>query len=226
MLYKYLSEDRCDVLENLKIRFSQPAVLNDPFEAYPVFHTNELTISETSEEFMAEVNQKVGVLSLSRNYKNLLMWSHYASNHRGYVLGFDESHDFFQLINEENEIMSPNKITYSSMRNGMKQELKDIQKKFLLEKSIDWAYEEEIRIFKHFEYADEIKDNREYPIYLFNVPRESIKCIYIGANAQSSLKQNIFSAIRRHRLNTDVFQNKLSQIHYEIDSVLINRENQ
>lgn len=34
-LYKYLHPDRVDVLQNLKIRFSSPAVLNDPFEMKP-----------------------------------------------------------------------------------------------------------------------------------------------------------------------------------------------
>src|SRR5437870_3881441 len=35
ILYKYLSPDRIDVLENQQIRFSQPRALNDPFEFSP-----------------------------------------------------------------------------------------------------------------------------------------------------------------------------------------------
>jgi hypothetical protein len=38
MLYKYLSKDRVDVLQNLKIRFSQPQALNDPFESLPLIN--------------------------------------------------------------------------------------------------------------------------------------------------------------------------------------------
>ncbi|MGB4117445.1 MAG: hypothetical protein WBK51_12965 [Polaromonas sp.] len=34
-LYKYLHPDRTDVLRNQSIRFSSPAVLNDPFELKP-----------------------------------------------------------------------------------------------------------------------------------------------------------------------------------------------
>ncbi|EQM49643.1 hypothetical protein D051_4091 [Vibrio parahaemolyticus VPCR-2010] len=30
-----------------------------------------------------------GYLSLSKTNKNILMWSHYAQNHEGFVLGFD-----------------------------------------------------------------------------------------------------------------------------------------
>lgn len=36
-LYKYATPDRVDVLEGLKIRFTQAAVLNDPFECSPAF---------------------------------------------------------------------------------------------------------------------------------------------------------------------------------------------
>ena len=34
-LYKYLPPERVDIIENLKIRFTQTAVLNDPFESFP-----------------------------------------------------------------------------------------------------------------------------------------------------------------------------------------------
>ena len=36
MIYKYLPHERTDVLKNLKIRFTQPKALNDPFEALPL----------------------------------------------------------------------------------------------------------------------------------------------------------------------------------------------
>ena len=39
MLYKYLSPDRIDVLENCHIRFTQSAAFNDPFEIKPHIHS-------------------------------------------------------------------------------------------------------------------------------------------------------------------------------------------
>lgn len=38
LLYKYLSPERIDVLENKKIRFTQPGDLNDPFEFEPYIY--------------------------------------------------------------------------------------------------------------------------------------------------------------------------------------------
>lgn len=38
-------------------------------------------------ELMDRVNKCLGILSLSRTFTNLLMWSHYANNHTGFVIG-------------------------------------------------------------------------------------------------------------------------------------------
>lgn len=38
---------------------------------------------------------RLGILSLSENWDNILMWSHYADSHRGLVIGLDTRHRFF-----------------------------------------------------------------------------------------------------------------------------------
>ena len=37
-----------------------------------------------------------GYLSMSSTNSSILMWSHYANNHEGYIIGFDPKHSFFQ----------------------------------------------------------------------------------------------------------------------------------
>jgi len=39
---------------------------------------------------------QVGVLSLSARPDSAVMWSHYADSHRGFVIGLDTNHDFFE----------------------------------------------------------------------------------------------------------------------------------
>lgn len=41
VLYKYVPAERIDILENLRIRFTQPNAMNDPFEARPDFYMTE-----------------------------------------------------------------------------------------------------------------------------------------------------------------------------------------
>lgn len=49
-LYKYIPAARLDVLKNLKIRFTQPSALNDPFEFNLIF-TEAVSVDEIREHF-------------------------------------------------------------------------------------------------------------------------------------------------------------------------------
>ncbi|MEJ8827109.1 DUF2971 domain-containing protein [Variovorax humicola] len=41
-------------------------------------------------------NRNVGVLSLTEDPINELMWAHYANSHSGFAVGLDMSNEFFQ----------------------------------------------------------------------------------------------------------------------------------
>ena len=64
MLYKYLSDERVDVLENLKIRFSPFTSLNDPFKACPL-----IDISKEIVEYEADIDCELRAL-----FSNYLIW--------------------------------------------------------------------------------------------------------------------------------------------------------
>ena len=169
---------------------------------------------------MDEVNQKIGVFSLSRTFGNLLMWTHYADNHKGFVIGFDDSHEFFYQETNEGLRSSPNKITYTTQRSITCPSDPDFYAKLLCEKPIDWAYEEEVRIIRHItaEHAkDCCTDLAGYPVCLFKLPKECIKSIYIGAHAQPGLKKSILGLKIFHDLCADVYETKISKIRYEIE---------
>jgi hypothetical protein len=120
-IYKFVSDNRIDVLKNLLIRFTQPIQWNDPFEMKPSFYEEEIDgihieIDETgkinkSVDVELLINEELVSLSLSDNLHNLLMWSHYANNHKGYVIEFDEKNSFFSKTN--NYFF---KIPYSNIR--------------------------------------------------------------------------------------------------------------
>lgn len=92
-----------------------------------------------------EILASLGVLSLSKNYNNILMWSHYSESHTGLVLEFSPKN-----INDEDlcfHLGIP--VEYSenynelSYVNNHQEEIP----KLLLTKYKDWAYEEEYRYF-------------------------------------------------------------------------------
>lgn len=84
-----------------------------------------------------------GLLCLSERPDSILMWSHYANCHKGYVLGFT-------LLNDPAFFLSPFKIRYKSsypsfsyIRNPA-----DFLEIGMITKSEEWKYEQEVRILK------------------------------------------------------------------------------
>ncbi|WP_415899287.1 DUF2971 domain-containing protein [Neptuniibacter sp. QD48_11] len=114
-LYKYLSSAHKLFTDGL-IRVSQPSVLNDPYEAFFDRKAVEELLLEASyhgpedmgwalEEIESTIS-KTGVISLTQSYDNLLMWAHYANEHRGLVVGFnviDDCDFFVELFPRINE---------------------------------------------------------------------------------------------------------------------------
>ncbi|MDP3453853.1 DUF2971 domain-containing protein [Methyloversatilis sp.] len=91
----------------------------------------------------------VGVVSLSTDALNTLMWSHYADFHRGFVLEFR-----IPLRGREEEAkfardrLTPFPVRYSENRPHVEMfsNPHDLVEKILLTKSLDWAYEAEERV--------------------------------------------------------------------------------
>lgn len=86
-----------------------------------------------------------GILCLSENNDNILMWSHYADSHKGICIGFTpaspESAEFWEeayCVKYEDEVPFPNIYTVANRF--------DLVEASLLTKSRLWAYEHEWRI--------------------------------------------------------------------------------
>ena len=90
---------RTDFFNIFFLRGSQRSVLNDPFELNPAQKLLDKLSKNgpVGENFFEELERfsfdgkfnEVGVISYTENYNNLLMWSDYASEHRGVVIEFD-----------------------------------------------------------------------------------------------------------------------------------------
>lgn len=131
-------------------------------------------------------------LSLTEKYDNLLMWAHYASNHEGFVVGFNTSHPFFKR--EGKGIHTLNKVVYTTIRPNVgisELTLADSH----LTKSIDWQYEEEWRLFVEMDKASEIIKAEYYPVCLFDLPPDAIKEVIVGFRADDNFKDSILSIL-------------------------------
>ncbi|TJZ71705.1 DUF2971 domain-containing protein [Chitiniphilus eburneus] len=141
-------------------------------------------------------SRKIGVLCLSEAKNSLLMWAHYAQNHKGFVVGLDTEHPHFhQKKNETDEFRHLRKVLYSSERPS--KSLKSTSPEdMLLTKSSDWSYEKEWRIFRALSESEQKIVQPNFDIHLFSIQPECIAEVLIGARATADTIQSIKNVIR------------------------------
>lgn len=190
LYYKYTKYFGLEFLMNVTVRLSPPNTLNDPFEKI-ISKTvkkeltrragdkfwDEFIISrcKTEKEKINHITYRVssciwdyGIVSLSETHRNLLMWAHYADEHKGICIGFTEDlinssekkpEDKYNISN-----YTPTKVNYDSIRpehyindNNLKDEIRTNLINQLTTKSDAWIYEKEYRCIVPMSWSDKAK---------------------------------------------------------------------
>lgn len=156
---------------------------------YSKFSNKYGILSLSSSNDMCSI-PSVAIFSEEDPRRNLLMWSHYTDEHRGFIIEFHR--DFI----DDTEI---SKIMYSHERPMVTQE--DIESGVIFPffvKGKKWCYEKEWRIIKPLEQADKIVhlDNGN-TIHLFKIKKSQIRSITTGCNMDTNkieeLKKIVFT---------------------------------
>ena len=135
-----------------------------------------------------KMNELLGILSLTEKPDNLLMWSHYASSHEGFVIGFDSTHEYFnQKKSTKDEFRHLRKVEYRSIRPNAPLTALDGIDVFLV-KSKEWEYEQEWRIMRALPDADEEIPAEPASIYLFAFPTDAVTEVILGARMTETNK--------------------------------------
>ena len=143
-----------------------------------------------------ELCNVVGILSLSETPNNLLMWSHYAEDHTGFVLMLDSSHRFFKGNEPFLGFAKPEPVQYKSERPRITVEEVTMSELFLT-KGSDWQYEKEWRYLKFLNDANKRHEKpNTHPVELFRLSSKCIKGVILGCCGSKELKDTIV-AIRR-----------------------------
>lgn len=112
--YKYYSNDMKDktvlnhILYSGLVSFSNPELFNDPFDCD---YQNTVT---------GEGKSKFKVLCLTPNDKNILMWSYYGNNHKGYCLGYNKDLILQELEKHYSGICFIGNVNYKKKRPSYK----------------------------------------------------------------------------------------------------------
>jgi hypothetical protein len=128
-------------------------------------------------------DEQLGVLSLAEAPDNLIMWAHYADQHRGFVLQFDESHDFFSTVHHpklEMEI-GLRRVDYTAERPKASASNLASLIEVLYRKSPAWQCEREWRLIRPLSAAAKWLGAEQPAVGLFLVPAGAIRAVVIGA---------------------------------------------
>ena len=252
-LYKYLkiSHSFPTVDNLLTIRLSSPSLMNDPFEF--LIGKIETITKEQADDFVKReglclkksvsginkffndnhekilndqynvINSHIRISSFSTENSNLLMWSHYADYHKGFVIEYDMETMISRMLDENLPIcLAP--IIYSSDMPSISNLLfvdeskrSEEMNKITCTKAQCWNYENEWRlIISQLDKKMEDKENIDLPVQ----PSE-IKSIYFGVRCPQDEINRIRSITEDLRINCSLFRATINKEHYKLDFTTI-----
>ena len=222
-LYKYVPPERIDIVRDLRVRFTPPGYLSDPFEcrlAFPRPSAENTTApsngSQPDEDELIRLWRRMasiewGILCLTERPDNLVMWAHYAAAHRGVVLEFDSENSFFNKTSvrhldwtwmEEMPLRCPGfgnlrEVEYSGDRPSSS-DPDEIPVSSFFAKSPHWAYEEEVRMVMPLSDAD-VKSDKD-ALHLFQFPADALTGVILGAGVKTDLTEELKAILATEKL--------------------------
>ncbi|MCP5534790.1 MAG: DUF2971 domain-containing protein [Akkermansiaceae bacterium] len=142
-IYKYRSDEYehlTDLLKSSEFHFSAWDKMNDPMEGYFRYYDHE----HTKDRLLQIVNEKrkIKICCFSMVPDDMLLWSHYANNHKGVCIEVDLDLDESSGVTFE-PIRYKDDIQFIKKPDRSMRAVKDI----LSFKLSPWTYEREIRAF-------------------------------------------------------------------------------
>lgn len=131
------------------------------------------------------------IFSASKIFDDIVMWTHYAENHKGICIGYDDKiidikmPDGINIVHDDNESVFTT-VQYKNDSLILKQDSNGNFKvdEILRQKSTQWSYEEEVRII-----AASSRTTKSG--FSAKIDRASIKEVMIGANASEEFVEEI-----------------------------------
>ncbi|MGP9543901.1 DUF2971 domain-containing protein [Psychrobacter sp. AOP7-B1-25] len=226
ILYKYISLSGAKkAIETSSIGFTHLEDFNDPFEC-TAFGFKEQPRSFISPKIAQNAcrnrfSRGYAVLSLTRQPLNSLMWAHYGDSHQGVVVGIDVDEANLNCLSNnlipyqlgeviytktkpqnDLDIISNDRLMKIGQNIAFEGNMFNLAKRAFLYKSLDWAYEEEVRVVKEVKSLKASYHSGEgvfgdfnkitiagRPLYCFSIPKSSIKEVYLGKNIYRNISR-------------------------------------
>ena len=232
-LFKYVSDSSKvidGIFKNHKIRFTQPAALNDPLEfnpairfnlddnSYKPFKCRGVYFPSRNEwsrfELIEPRINRYGILSLTDNPHSFEMWSHYANGHKGFLLEFKVSNKMKPILQlDEGLSLMAYKVKYvtdytvnldrlSQGRNKIP--FYKIRDAIFLRKIKNWKYEREYRIIRQLDECETYKPPPKRKSYR---DKKGVYLFPLSTNCISSVTFGVHTSSKIKREIIDLCRN-------------------
>lgn len=208
-VFKYYNTNKFSI-ESLKFKYlfhSNYKDFNDPFDCnldLICFEKEKKRTHFKKKEVIIKENfSNIGVCCFSRNVNSILMWSHYAENHKGFCLEF--------YSNRKREGVNPLDVNYVDvfMKASFYDNKNDAAFHMIFTKAEQWNYEAELRSIQSNITSIESRK--------IAFQREDVKAIYLGVKIDPDFKKEILSIVKEvYDNNLQVFAAGLSPNSFEI----------
>lgn len=138
-----------------------------------------------SQELQDTMSNTYGIVCLSELADSLLMWSHYAKDHTGYVIGIDPT--ALHLPGIQSSVVRVQPVIYHPERIQTTPRHDDMD--FLYRKSLEWDYEKEWRLVLPLIAGKRVSQLPD--IWVREFGAQSLREIVIGCKAGDNLKNEI-----------------------------------
>lgn len=226
---KYYSDSIIEKIftdDGVSIRFSQPWILNDPFEFNPVIKFNQsneytryklngILLPSLNEWFRIQlIENKVndfGVFSLTKNPLSFDMWNYYGNGHKGFLIEFKKNfNEYIKFESIDGWIYPIREVIYvkeyiidiSKLSDSEGQFLdKDFNDQFFYTKTNRWKYEQEYRLVKPLcefgkQFLPKVNYREDNALYIKKLPYDYIETITFGAHMSNVNKIKIIDRLR------------------------------
>ncbi|WP_404361313.1 DUF2971 domain-containing protein [Methylotuvimicrobium sp. KM1] len=192
------------------LRQNDPSITHDSAvtEATAIYlqgrHRNPATWEALKGDLIHAYRHKVGLYCLTERKDSILMWSHYAADHRGYCLEF-EATDYTPVFGTSQRVSYSDAYPEISFYNTPNEDKVALT---FLTKFTDWSYEKEWRIIDH----DTGPGLREYP-------SEFLKSVTFGLRMEEEQKALIKKWLEKRGHFVQLYQAAQGKDRFEVTFV-------
>ncbi len=170
----------------------------DVFSALSLDMLNSLT-PKLRTKIYDDLDEKIGVLSLTESWNNEPMWAHYAGNHTGFLIEFDAGQLFVdQRRSSEAVPYRLHKVEYKD-HPGVPRSFRQIwdSASIFLTKQSRWAYEQEYRMLAPLADATTTITLPDDVVHLYSIPPEAIRSVTFGVRSTEALVRKVRGIVER-----------------------------